>query len=89
MSKVFAKDKRSNITYVYESKSYWDKEKKQPRNKRVLIGKLDDNGNIIKTDGRCKHLSFVDIERKSLSKLTKNELIDEIIKLRNKLSNNE
>ena len=34
-------DKRTGITYVYESTSYWDKEKKQPRSKRVLIGKLD------------------------------------------------
>ena len=29
-------DKRSGITYVYESISYWDKEKKQPRAKRTL-----------------------------------------------------
>ena len=29
-------DKRSGITYVYESTSYWDKEKQQPRSKRKL-----------------------------------------------------
>ena len=34
-------DKRTNIVYVYESSSYWDKKKKQPRSKRVLIGKID------------------------------------------------
>ena len=46
-------DKRSGITYVYESISYWDKEKKQPRAKRTLIGKRDSNtGEIIPTDGR-------------------------------------
>ena len=46
-------DKRTGITYVYESTSYWDKEKKQPRSKRVLIGKVDpDTGEIIATDGR-------------------------------------
>lgn len=89
MSKVFVKDKRSNITYVYESKSYWDKEKKQPRNKRTLIGKLDEFGNIVKTDGRCKHLSKLDKERKALSELTKNELIDEIIRLRKEIKNHE
>jgi hypothetical protein len=34
--------------YVYESHSYWDKEKKQPRNKRVCIGKRDpETGEII------------------------------------------
>ena len=26
-------DKRSGITYAYESISYWDKEKKQPRSR--------------------------------------------------------
>ena len=48
-------DKRTGITYVYESTSYWDKEKKQPRSKRVLIGKLDpDTGKVVPTDGRGK-----------------------------------
>ena len=51
-------DKRTNIVYVYESSSYWDKKKKQPRSKRVLIGKIDPKtGEMIPTDGRCKHLS--------------------------------
>ena len=46
-------DKRTGITYVYESTSYWDKEKKQPRSKRVLIGKLDpETGETVPTDGR-------------------------------------
>ena len=48
-------DKQTGITYVYESTSYWDKEKKQPRSKRVLIGKLDpDTGKVVPTDGRGK-----------------------------------
>ena len=48
-------DKRSGITYVYESKSYYDKEKKCSRAKRTLIGKLDpDTGELIPTDGRNK-----------------------------------
>ena len=34
-------DKRTGITYVYESKAYWDKEKQMSRAKRTLIGKLD------------------------------------------------
>ena len=37
MSQVKVTNKKSGITYVYESESYWDKEKKQPRNKRKLI----------------------------------------------------
>jgi len=48
-------DKRSGITYVYESQSYWDKEKQQPRAKRKLIGKRDPvTGEILPTDGRGK-----------------------------------
>ena len=34
-------NKKNGITYVYESISYWDKEKNQARNKRVCVGKLD------------------------------------------------
>mgnify|MGYP003571366664 CR=1 FL=1 len=51
-------DKRSGITYVYESTSYWDRDKQQPRSKRKLIGKLDPvTGEIVPTDGRGKHRS--------------------------------
>ena len=45
-------NKITGITYVYESESYWDKEKKQPRNRRTLIGKLDENGEIVPTGKR-------------------------------------
>ena len=46
-------DKRSGITYAYESVSYWDKEKKMSRSKRKLIGRVDpETGEIIPTDGR-------------------------------------
>ena len=46
-------DKQSGVTYVYESESYWDKEKKQPRSKRKLIGKIDSQtGEIVPTGGR-------------------------------------
>ena len=55
MSIVKHKDKRTGTTYVYESKSYWDKDKQQPRSKRVLIGKLDEEtGAVVPTDGRGK-----------------------------------
>ena len=48
-------DKRSGITYVYDSKSYYDKEKKCSRAKRTLTGKIDpDTGEMIPTDGRNK-----------------------------------
>lgn len=41
MSIVHQLDKRSGITYVYESEAYWDKEKQQSRSHRRLIGRLD------------------------------------------------
>ena len=41
-------NKQTGITYVYESESYWDKDKKQPRSKRKLIGKIDEaTGEIV------------------------------------------
>ena len=48
-------NKQTGITYVYESESYWDKEKKQPRSKRRLIGKIDEEtGDIVPTGTRGK-----------------------------------
>jgi transposase len=41
MSLVYLKNKENGVTYVYESVGYWDKEKKQARNNRKCIGKLD------------------------------------------------
>lgn len=38
---VHQKNKNTGVTYVYESSSYWDKEKQQSRAKRKCIGKLD------------------------------------------------
>lgn len=55
MAMVKQLDKRSGITYVYESVSYWDREKKQGRSKRTLVGRLDPvSGEIVPTDGRGK-----------------------------------
>lgn len=45
--------KDTDTTYVYESVSYWDEEKKQSRSKRRVIGKLDPvTGEIIPTGKR-------------------------------------
>ena len=55
MSIVKQLDKRSGITYAYESVSRWDKEKKQSRSARRLIGRVDDEtGEIKLTDGRSR-----------------------------------
>ena len=54
-------DKRSGITYAYESKSFWDKEKKQSRSRRTLIGRVNpDTGEIVPTDNRNKGRSLPD-----------------------------
>lgn len=34
-------NKTTGVTYVYEYTSFWDREKKQSRNKQVCVGKLD------------------------------------------------
>lgn len=48
-------DKRTGITYAYETQYYWDKEKQQSRAKRVCVGKVDPVTNeIIPTRGRSK-----------------------------------
>lgn len=49
---VKSTDRRSGITYVYTSESYWDREKKSPRSRRKLIGKIDpETGDMIPTNG--------------------------------------
>lgn len=53
MAIVKLMNKKNGVVYVYESKSYWDSEKQQARNKRKLIGKVDpETGEIIPTAGR-------------------------------------
>ena len=71
MAIVKSKNKKTGITYVYESESYWDPDKKQPRNHRTLIGKLDDEGNIIPTGSRGR-------KRKDSNLQDMNELTEEM-----------
>ena len=55
MAIVTQTDKRTGITYAYETQYYWDKEKQQSRAKRVCVGKVDPStGTIIPTRGRAK-----------------------------------
>ena len=52
---VYQTDKRTGITYAYRSVSYWDKEKKQSRAKRTLIGRVDPvSGDIVPTKKKCQ-----------------------------------
>lgn len=34
-------NKKTGVTYIYESVSFWDKERKQSRNKQICVGKFD------------------------------------------------
>ncbi len=55
LARVKQLGKRREITYIYESVSYWDKEKKQPCSKRTLIGRWDPKTeSMIPTDGQGK-----------------------------------
>lgn len=47
------KAKVNGTTYCYRSESYWDKETKSSKSKRILIGKIDpDTGEMVPTQPR-------------------------------------
>ena len=53
---VYQIDKKTGAKYAFESVSYWDKDKKQPRSKRRYLGKVDpETGEIIPSRGRSVH----------------------------------
>jgi len=53
---VYQVDKKTGAKYAFESVSYWDKDKKQPRSKRKYLGKVDpETGDIIPSRGRSSH----------------------------------
>lgn len=73
---VYQVDKKTGTKYAYESTSYWDKEKQQPRSTRKYIGKVDpETGEIIRKK-----------ERKSHSAEADDATVIEIERLRNDLS---
>lgn len=64
---VYQRNKNNGTTYVYESISYWDKEKKQSRAKRKCIGKLDSNtGEVIPNQKKKSHQEIL-VKRKYLA----------------------
>ncbi|MDY6973397.1 MAG: IS1634 family transposase [Thermodesulfobacteriota bacterium] len=60
---VFQTNKKTGVTYAYESISYWDSEKKQSRAKRKCIGRVDPETNKI-TPTRKRKKSVVAIKAK-------------------------
>mgnify|MGYP000267058456 CR=1 FL=1 len=82
MAIVYQKDKRSGNTYAYEASYQWDKEKKQSRSKRTLIGRVDpDTGEIVPTDGRGKKRSPL-YEGPAAQECENTNAADELEKLR-------
>ena len=50
MAIIHQTNKKTGITYVIESESYWDRDKQQPRSHRTIIGKIDpDTGEVVPT----------------------------------------
>ncbi|HCE77620.1 MAG TPA: hypothetical protein DEP61_01655 [Lachnospiraceae bacterium] len=65
MATIKQYNKKTGTTYVYESHSYWDKERKQHRSDRKLIGKIDpETGEIVPTKKK-KTAAPVDEEAQS------------------------
>jgi len=53
MAIIDVHNKKRGITYVYDSHSYWDKELKQPRSRRRLLGRRDPGtGELVPTRKR-------------------------------------
>lgn len=86
-------NKKTGITYVIDSESYWDKEKQQPRSRRKIIGKIDPvTGEVVPTNRHQKRKSTV-AEQATASDMEKsdNEAIiadrTRIIELEKQVSN--
>ncbi|MEI6386652.1 MAG: transposase [Spirochaetota bacterium] len=61
-------NKKTGVTYVYESVSLWDKEKHQPRSKQVCIGKIDPNtGTLIPSKRLQAEVPAYSAEREAVS----------------------
>lgn len=65
MSTVYQTNKQTGITYAYESKSYWDKNKKQSRATRKCIGKVDKLTNEIVPTRKSKKADEVIISKET------------------------
>jgi len=64
--------KKSGVAYVYSVQSYWDKEKKAPRNKQVCLGRLNEQtGEIIpsKRKSRTEKQTVLDSDVKASAKV--------------------
>jgi len=75
-------NKEADTTYVYESVSYWDADKKQSRSKRKLLGKLDPETNeVIPTGSRGRKRKETPVASDNSSEVQFNKKDEEIRKL--------
>lgn len=83
MAITYNRDKRSGKTYAYETTYTWDKEKRQSRSRRRLIGRLDEEtGEIVPTDGRGRKRSPGYVPEEDAMPAAVPELQAEVLKLR-------
>lgn len=52
---VYQLNKKTGVTYVYESISFWDKNKQQSRAKRRCIGRIDPETKEVVPTQKEKH----------------------------------
>ena len=80
MAIVKQTNKRTGLTYAYESHSYRDPETHKPKSRRRLIGRVDDvTGEIIPTRGR-RRKSGLDADLDSTSETTVETVQVDILK---------
>jgi hypothetical protein len=78
MGEVHCRDPRSGIIYVYSSESYWDKETKTKKARRKLIGKLDENGNVVPTKGTPGRNKKTAVDKKTANVSDSDAVIKEL-----------
>ena len=82
-------NKKTGVTYVYDSHSYWDKEKKQHRSDRKLIGKIDPETDEIVPTRKKKVAADADKEASAKIKALESRISkkdEELQSLRDKVS---
>ena len=85
---VYQTDKKTGAKFAYESVSYWDKEKKQPRSKRKYLGKVDpETGEIIPSRSASAPITISEADASEIIRLRTavEEKDAEIVKLTQQL----
>ena len=76
-------DHRTGITYVYEVEKTMDPETGKYVKSRHMIGRLDDNGNVVPTSGRRGRLPRKDDDVASKTRTTELEAENQLLREEN------